>query len=109
MVSQIIAELSTLNVEQWKESYLPIANHIDIDASWQNSDSEGTMFETFGAELDFVLSQPNNKVWTFVEGDRGTYLIPGYRTVNRLGYFICEKAWNDTSLEVLVNDYFQEE
>lgn len=109
MSNQSILELNNLNVEQWEESYRPIVNHIDPKASWQNQDSEGTMFETLGEELKYVRSQPNNKVWTFVEGNHGTYLIPGYHTVNRLGYFVCETEWDDTALEVLVSDYLSGE
>lgn len=35
-------------------------------------------------------------VWTVVEGDNGTlYACPGFHTVNRLGYLVCELPFGD--------------
>jgi hypothetical protein len=45
----------------------PIQNHLDEDATF-----DGTMYETYGAELDFVFSvsqaeNTNKTVWTILE------------------------------------------
>lgn len=42
-----------------------------------------------------------NKVWTVVDSDNeDLVIIPGIRYINRLGYIICEKEYN--------NDIFEE-
>lgn len=48
----------------------------------------GTMFETFGVELNYVIAQPRNRIWTLIDGDGGLCIISGFHLVNRLGYFI---------------------
>lgn len=56
------------------------------------------MFETFGEELEFVLSFANDlkrsqRVWTIVEVDGEMYLTAGFHIINRVGYIITEKEW----------------
>lgn len=59
------------------------------------------MFETYGAEIDFVRSQEPNLVWTIVEGDNDTmFFLKGFHLVNRLGFFITEVPWTDTDEDV---------
>jgi hypothetical protein len=55
-------------------------------------------------------------VWTYVDGDDGTYVTNGYHLVNRIGYFITEVPYDDKGgtepfLDVLVDlyDEFDEE
>ncbi len=87
--------------DEWLETYKPKTNHLDSNASWN-----GTMFETYGEEVEFVQSAPDNFVWTLLEGDEGQTLISnGYSFVNRLGYFICEVPWNENAFhEILIDD-----
>ena len=87
--------------DEWLETYKPKTNHLDSNASWN-----GTMFETYGEEVEFVQSTPDNFVWTLLEGDEGQTLISnGYSFVNRLGYFICEVPWNENEFhEILIDD-----
>ena len=85
---------------EWEEFYRPIKNHLA-----PNSSRRGDMFETFGKELKFVHQQHCDKVWTWIEGsdDNKTYIVSGYHHVNRLGYFICKKAWSEnTVLEICI-------
>lgn len=71
--------------EEWQEKYQPIENHMDPFGSW-----DGTMFETYGGELEFVSSQSPNLIWTWiVDGDDST-VVSGFHTVNRMGYFVCK-------------------
>lgn len=77
-------------LSKWEAEYKPIKNHLVPDSSWN-----GTMFETYGDEVDFVINQDDHNTWTWVDGDDGTYLVSGYHLVNRIGYFITEKAWDD--------------
>jgi hypothetical protein len=53
------------------------------------------MFETYGAEQDFVYATDYHYVWTYVDGDEGTYLVSGRAFVNRIGYIITEVPWED--------------
>lgn len=94
-----------ISVEEWDEKYKPMDNHIDLNASW-----EGSMFETYGAELEFVRNTPTDRIWTYCEGDNDEILlIAGYHLVNRIGYFITREPWEDESITILVCDSEQEE
>ena len=77
----------TMTEEQFDQMYTAVENHITTDASWN-----GTMFETYGRELEFVYKQPDTNVWTWIEGDGDdTFLVSGRLRVNRLGYLITEQ------------------
>lgn len=81
----------TLTDTEWADTYKPITNHLDTDAS-----VDGTMFETYGDELDFVRSQDPSKIWTYADDDYGNpYIASGYSLVNRIGYFITEVSHED--------------
>jgi hypothetical protein len=106
-----------MNFEEWLEKYQPVDNHLDNNASFQDENGNGIMFETFGDELQYVLSIANNEpnqVWTYVDGDDGTYVTNGYHLVNRIGYFITSVPYDDKDgtepfLDVLVSSYEEEE
>ena len=56
----------------------------------------GCMYETFGEELEYVKQQPNKRIWTIVDGDGDDLIIiAGFHFVNRLGYLITDKEWED--------------
>jgi hypothetical protein len=101
--------LLDMTFEEWVEKYKPIPNRIDDNASFQDENGVGIMFETYGEELDYVLeianSQPN-RVWTYMDGDEGTFIGDRYHLVNRIGYFItavpCEE---DTWVQVSIDTY----
>ena len=87
-------------LEAWEAKYQPIKNHI---ASEKGEDDD--KFETYGRELEYVLSVANTeprRVWTLVEGDDGNlYIVDGYHFVNRLNYFVTkEPLEGDGFLEV---------
>lgn len=104
-----------ITFEEWLEKYQPVDNHIDNNASFQDENGNGIMFETFGDELQYVLSIANsepNQVWTYVDGDDGTYVTNGYHLVNRIGYFITSVPYDDSKepfLDVLVDLYEEDE
>jgi len=79
----------------WDEKYKPIPNHID-----KGNDK----FETYGEELDYVLSIANTepkRVWTLVDGDDGNlYIVDGYHLVNRVNYFITKNPFEGEFMEV---------
>jgi hypothetical protein len=91
-----------LEEEDFLEIYKPIKNHLDSNARF-----EGTMFETYKEELEFVKNHENkNQVWTLVYGNNGLdrYIIPGFHFVNRDGYFITEKEWDKETQDINLND-----
>ena len=74
-----------MDYEDFIQTYKPIQNHLDLNASF-----EGYMFETYGEEVEFVKSQSPDKIWMYGDGDSGSYIWSGWGFVNRLGYFITE-------------------
>jgi hypothetical protein len=88
-----------MNEDEWYETYKPIKNHLDKNASWN-----GEMFETYGEEVEFVISQPNENIWTWVEAEGGTYLLSGYYFVNRMGYIICSVPWTEEAIEITIDE-----
>lgn len=90
-------------LDQWEETYRPIKNSFVDSASWNN-----TMFETYGEELAFIDEQPNENVWTWVDGDDGTYIVAGRAFVNRIGYFVTEVPWTNEAQYVQVEQNEEE-
>ena len=84
----------------WETKYQPIKNQF---SQQQEGEFVEDKFETYGEELDYVLSIANSdpdRVWTLVEGDDGNlYVTNGYHLVNRLNYFItkvpCELEYEE--------------
>lgn len=69
------------------EDFRPIPNHFRPGQE---------MFETFGPELGFVESQPDNRVWTLMDDDDGNPVVTtGYHVVNRIGYYVTEVPWTE--------------
>lgn len=77
--------------EQFYEECNPIENKIEENASWN-----GTMFETYGEEFEFVKTQDVHNVWTIVEGENNDiFILSGFHLVNRIGYLITEEPWEE--------------
>lgn len=97
-----------MTYEEWHEEFCPMVNPFDTNASF-----DGLMFETYDKELGFVLGVNSCyplKVWTYVDGDSGTYIVDGYHLVNRIGYFITQNARPDDQFyEVVVSSDDHEE
>ena len=89
-----------MDYDEWVDTYKPITNHIDTNASF-----DGTMFETYGDEVEFVKAQDENRIWMYGDGDDGgSYLWSGWGFVNRIGYFITEVPFPDnTTIQVQVS------
>lgn len=94
-----------LDFDEFCDTYKPILNHIDKNASFNNGEG-GIMFETYGDEVEFVKQQDENKIWMYGTGDDGgTFVWSGWGYVNRLGYFITEVPCPpDTDIQVRVSD-----
>jgi|LakMenE18May11ns_1017448.scaffolds.fasta_scaffold9051472_2 hypothetical protein len=86
--------LIELTEDEWFDTYKPIKNHIDKNAS-----VDGHMFETYGEELEFIEKQKELYIWTYGDGDDGgTYIWNGFHVVNRIGYFLTEVPFDDKSI-----------
>lgn len=86
--------------DEWFETYKPIPNGFDENASFG-----GHMFETYGKEVEFVKKAHPNHVWMYGDGDDGgSYIWSGWGFVNRIGYFITEVPFPDnTTIQVQVS------
>ena len=95
-------------LEDWEAKYQPIKNHI---ASEKGEDDD--KFETFGKELEYVLSIANTeprRVWTLVDGDDGNlYIVDGYHLVNRVNYFITKNPLEGDGFMEVPYYIFEEE
>ena len=88
-----------MDFEEWIETYKPISNHIENNASF-----DGLMFETYGEEVLFVQCQSPDKIWMYGDGENGSYIWSGWGFVNRLGYFITEVPCPpDTDIQIKVS------
>lgn len=106
-------EIDERLLDEWVVKYKPVINHISHDSGWANENDEGTMFETYGDDLDYVIKTADspygaNTVWTWVDGDKGTYIINGYHLVNRIGYFITKVPFGSEDIEIPVDLYGEE-
>lgn len=94
--------MTEITEDEFDEQYPLVTNHINPNASWAFDDGPGCLFETYGEELNFVLSQDPRTIWTLVDGDDGNqYVISGYHLVNRIGYLISTVPFTeDATIEV---------
>lgn len=96
-----------MNYEQWEAQYRPVTNHLDPDASFNDGDG-GLMFETYGEDYEYVSqimeTQGRHHVWTWVDGDDGSYIVNGMRLINRIGYFLTAVPWK-VKTEIKVDTY----
>lgn len=82
--------------DQFWDIFRPQKNHLADDAA-----HNGCMYETYDEEFEFVRRQDANHIWTIVEGDNDTmFFCKGFRFVNRLGFFITEVPWDETTQDV---------
>lgn len=88
---------------EWETQFKPIKNHLDPYSSW-----EGSLFETYGKELDFVKEKCKDNpqcIWTLMdsEEDDDCVIVEGLHFVNRIGYFITENP-AETNVNYVVKD-----
>ena len=87
-----------LSIEEWELHFKPIVNHLDENASF-NDGSGGIMFETTGAEYDYVAAighKEPNRIWTYIDNEEGdTVIINHWGFANRIGYMVTEKPYDE--------------
>ena len=98
---------TVLTYDAWADKYRPTVNHLAEYASFDDGDG-GLMFETYGEEIEYVLSVcrkgEEDRVWTYVDGDDGTYIVNGLHYVNRIGYFVTTNPCDEVFVEVVVSE-----
>jgi hypothetical protein len=70
-----------MDYKEFAEKYKPIMNKYGYE-----------LFDTHGEDYEFVKSNGQKNVWTYLSDD---ILVPGIRYINRLGYIVCENQWSD--------------
>lgn len=91
-----------LTFEEWFTRFQPVKNHLAANAS-----HDGYMFETYGAELDFIHSvraDSPGSVWTITSSGDYTTLGDGYHYVDRMGYFFTSVPCPDNECFEIVLD-----
>ena len=100
-------ENTYLLVREEPKNILAIEDFDEIFEPIINTNSDNTLFETHGADLDYVLKVANatpHKVWTLMDSDSGLVIVSGYHLVNRVHYIITKNDWIDTNNIVLYCD-----
>jgi hypothetical protein len=82
--------------KEWAEKYQLITNHLTND---------GYSYETYGEELEYVMLQDTNHIWTELDGDEGVYIVAGYHYANRIQYYISVVPWESDDIFVTVCKY----
>ena len=83
-----LEQANKITYESFDEIFKPIQNPFTEESSFDN-----TTFETYGAEIDYVIAQESNCIWTLYDFEIKKYtsvIGAGYHLVDRLGYFITE-------------------
>lgn len=94
----------TKEIEQWWDEYKPVPNHFTDDYV---EGGQEYLFETYGQEVEYIFSDKTDihNIWTWCDGDTGSYVTAGRHYVNRIGYYITEKAWTDEDLVIAYDTY----
>jgi hypothetical protein len=101
----------SISIDDWEAQFRPVINHLNLEASFADEEGRGILFETYGIENLYVQNHIHeNRVWTWVDGDDGTYIMNGYHLVNRIGYFVTEVPYNaDKTYDIVVDKYSEHE
>ena len=92
-----------MTFEEADEKFKFIPNNYDEYASL-----DGLMFETYGDDVEFVKSQPENRIWMYGDGDDGgTYIWSGWGFVNRIGYLVSQIPFpENTIIQIKMSSYW---
>lgn len=97
----------TMTEDEFYEKFNPIKNPF-----YENPEDcayDGTYFETYGQELDFVadcrtINKDKYQIWTIEEVEGEMYFVSGYHYVNRFGYLLTpEFVEEGTEIEVKID------
>lgn len=99
--SNTASKMLLMTVAEWQLEFNPVRNTLNRNATY-----DGHLFETYGSELAFVNSAPDDRIWTLLDSDSGdeTVISPGWSRVNRMGYFVTTKPWGSLNIVVIDGD-----
>lgn len=105
MSTEIIPQMLTF--DEWEEKFRPRVNIFSPNTGFCDENGYGILFDTYGIENLFVQNHIHEKtVWTWIDADKGTYVVNGYHWVNRIGYFVTEVPYEDGSVyDIVVDEY----
>ena len=87
---------TVITEDQFDDRYTLLRNHLNPGASWVYDEENGCLFETYGAELEFVRQQDPRCIWTYMDGDDGNYLVvSGYHPRDSIGFLISTEPLPD--------------
>lgn len=76
----------TITEDDFFDNYVPV------------EDASGGLLRDF----EEVRDMPQCHVWTVVDGDDGgLYALAGFHVVNRVGYLLTERPWQDEQAEAV--------
>ena len=85
--------------------YSPAFNYKDY-LQWDKWEEEFQPIKDGDALKDFWTDVPEGTdphlVWTEIQGDYSSWIVPGYARVNRLAVYVCAKPWTEDTPEVLL-------
>ena len=90
---------------EWLKEFKPIKNHLDSNVSF-----DGFVFKTSGPELEYVMDQPANSIWTVFDTDGGTFMSSGMSLVkcpcqqNCIGYVLTAVPFKAGDYHVVEDD-----
>lgn len=85
--------MKKISYEEFVNTYKPRQN------PYINAPFNGCMFETYAQEHAYIKTVKDNHIWTLINAE-GLWILPGYRFVDRLGYFVTDIPWEDQNIEV---------
>lgn len=89
-----------LDEQDFVRVYRPVKNHLD---PYSSPTSSYDMFSDHGDQLEFVKGTNANHVWSCIDGESYTLILPGVvGGSDRTGYFITEVPWVNQSETVLL-------
>ena len=88
-----------MDYNSWAEKYRPIYNPYS---------PQSQHFETSGADNELLDLIKYNQIWTMIQAEDETQIVPGYRFANRICYFVTKKYWSNSDEVVVVEDITEE-
>lgn len=70
---------------------------------WFEQFGDNISIEDFDADI-VNMNRPSKHIWTLVDTDEYPVVVNGWHYVNRLGYYITQKPWDDDSGTIIVRD-----
>jgi hypothetical protein len=87
--------MKSLTEDQFDSMFTLVPNHLRNDTGWEVN-GQCCLYEGYGKDANYIRSiSDTNTVWTYVEGDEGTYLLSGMYFVNRIGYLVSKERYTE--------------